>query len=85
MRKATVLDNPLLELREPAPASSVSTQFVVFNLFGDYILPHGGSIWTNNLLRLLELLDIGERAARSTLSLSLGMGDFIDELARVVE
>jgi len=44
-----------------------------------------GSIWTNNLLRLLELLDIGERAARSTLSLSLGMGDFIDELARVVE
>ncbi|MCU0495165.1 MAG: hypothetical protein MUD01_26560 [Chloroflexaceae bacterium] len=48
------------------PASS--TQFVIFNLFGDYILPRGGSIWTHNLLRLLELLGIGERAARSTLS-----------------
>jgi phenylacetic acid degradation operon negative regulatory protein len=47
---------------------AASTQFVVFNLFGDYLLPRGGSIWTHNLLRLLELLGIGERAARSTLS-----------------
>lgn len=47
---------------------AVSTQFVIFNLFGDYILPRGGGIWTNNLLRLLGLLGIGERAARSTLS-----------------
>jgi phenylacetic acid degradation operon negative regulatory protein len=46
---------------------SLSTQFVLFNLFGDYILPRGGVIWTNNLLRLLDLLGIGERAARSTL------------------
>lgn len=53
----------------PAEAqAAVSTQFVVFNLFGDYILPRGGAIWTNNLLRLLEQLGIGERAARSTLS-----------------
>jgi len=53
---------------EPEGSPPVSTQFVIFNLFGDYILPRGGSIWTNNLLRLLGLLGIGERAARSTLS-----------------
>ncbi len=50
------------------PQGAVSTQFVIFNLFGDYILPRGGAIWTNNLLRMLGLLGIGERAARSTLS-----------------
>lgn len=54
-----------MEQREP---QGVSTQFVIFNLFGDYILPRGGGIWTNNLLRLLDLLGVGERAARSTLS-----------------
>jgi phenylacetic acid degradation operon negative regulatory protein len=59
-----------MDPHEPATAhqGAVSTQFVVFNLFGDYILPRGGGIWTNNLLRLLDLLGIGERAARSTLS-----------------
>lgn len=51
-----------------AAGRSVSTQFVVFNLFGDYILPRGGSIWTSDLLRLLGLLGVGERAARSTLA-----------------
>lgn len=45
-----------------------STQFYLFNLFGDYILPHGGRIWTSNLLYLLQLLDVSERAARTTLS-----------------
>jgi phenylacetic acid degradation operon negative regulatory protein len=58
-----------MELQNPAtqPQGAVSTQFVIFNLFGDYILPRGGNIWTNNLLQLLELLGIGERASRSTL------------------
>ncbi|MFQ5399267.1 MAG: PaaX family transcriptional regulator C-terminal domain-containing protein [Anaerolineae bacterium] len=45
-----------------------STQFYLFNLFADYIVPRGGRIWTNDLLYLLNLLGVGERAARSTLS-----------------
>lgn len=63
-------DEAASDPQEPAagPQGAVSTQFVIFNLFGDYILPRGGSIWTNNLLRLLGLLGVGERAARSTLS-----------------
>jgi phenylacetic acid degradation operon negative regulatory protein len=47
---------------------SVRTQFLVFTLFGDYILPRGGTIWTSDLLYLLELLGVSERAARSALS-----------------
>lgn len=47
---------------------SVRTQFLVFTLFGDYFLPRGGRIWTSQLLQLLALLGVSERAARSTLS-----------------
>ncbi len=47
---------------------TVQTQFLVFTLFGDYILPRGGNIWTSDLLYLLELLGVSERAARSVLS-----------------
>ena len=54
-----------------------STQFYLFNLFGDYILPRGGCIWLNDLLYLLELLDVGERAARSTLSRMKQRGWFV--------
>lgn len=46
----------------------MSTQFLIFNLFGDYILPRGGRIWAGSLLHLLDLLGVSERAARSTLS-----------------
>jgi phenylacetic acid degradation operon negative regulatory protein len=47
---------------------SVRTQFLIFTLFGEYILPRGGSAWTSGLLHLLRLLEVSERAARSTLS-----------------
>lgn len=46
-----------------------STQFFVFNLFADYILPYkGGWAWMHELLYLLELLGVSNRAARTTLS-----------------
>ncbi len=46
-----------------------STQFFVFNLFADYILPHkNGWAWTHELLYLLDLLGVSDRAARTTLS-----------------
>jgi|SRR3990170_581613 len=47
---------------------SIRTQILIFTLFGEYIAPHGGSVWTGSLLRLLEALGVSERAARSTLS-----------------
>jgi phenylacetic acid degradation operon negative regulatory protein len=47
---------------------SVRTQFLIFTLFGEFILARGGSIWTSSLLSLLSHLDVGEHAARITLS-----------------
>jgi phenylacetic acid degradation operon negative regulatory protein len=46
----------------------LQTQFIIFVLFGDVILPRGGWVWTSSLLRMLEVLGVTERAARSTLS-----------------
>lgn len=52
----------------PPTTPSVRTQFLIFTLFGEFILPRGGSIWTSSLIRLLDQLGVGERAARLTLS-----------------
>jgi phenylacetic acid degradation operon negative regulatory protein len=46
----------------------VQTQFLIFTLFGDYVAERGGKIWTGNLLHLMGLLGVSERAVRSTLS-----------------
>jgi phenylacetic acid degradation operon negative regulatory protein len=46
----------------------VRTQFLIFTLFGDYVTYRGGKIWTSNLIYLMELLGVSERAVRSTLS-----------------
>jgi phenylacetic acid degradation operon negative regulatory protein len=46
----------------------VRTQFMIFTLFGDYILERDGKIWTSSLLKLMKLLNLSERAVRSTLS-----------------
>lgn len=49
-------------------ARPVRTQFLIFTLFGEYIVQHGGKVWTSSLLYLMDLLGISERAVRSTLS-----------------
>jgi phenylacetic acid degradation operon negative regulatory protein len=53
---------------DPENQPSVRTQFLVFTLFGEYVMMRGGKIWTGDLLKLLRLLGVSERAARSTLS-----------------
>ncbi len=47
---------------------TLQTQFIIFVLFGDIIMPRGGQVWASGLLSLLKLLGVSERAARSTLS-----------------
>lgn len=61
--------------------SATKTQFIIFNLFGDYILQRGGQIWTADLLYLLKLLDINEGAARATLLRLVRKGWFINHKA----
>ena len=57
-----------MELDSPT-RSGASTPFYIFNLFADYILPYkDGAAWTQELVYLLGLLGLGERAARTTLS-----------------
>lgn len=46
----------------------IRTQFLIFTLFGEYVVQRGGKIWTSSLLHLMSLLDLNERAVRSTLS-----------------
>lgn len=53
----------------PTPRAGSSTQFYIFNLFADYILPYkNGTAWTQELVYLLGLLGQSEQAARTTLS-----------------
>ena len=66
-----------LETVELVTRPTNSTQFYLFNLFADYIMPRGGAIWTNDLLYLLKLLGVSERAARSTLSRMKRRGWFV--------
>ena len=47
---------------------ALSTQHLIFNLFGDYLAAPGQAVATAGLLEVLSLLGVGERAARSTLS-----------------
>jgi len=47
---------------------ALSTQHLIFNLFGDYLAAPAQAVATAGLLEVLSLLGVGERAARSTLS-----------------
>ncbi len=49
-------------------SAPIRTQFLIFTLFGDYVMERGGGIWTSDLLYLMDQLGISERAVRSTLS-----------------
>lgn len=46
----------------------VRTQFLIFTLFGEYVVQRGGMVWTSSLLYLMGLLGVSDRAVRSTLS-----------------
>jgi phenylacetic acid degradation operon negative regulatory protein len=57
-----------LDLEHPTWTTQ-STQFCIFNLFADYILPYNnGWARTDRMLHLLGLLGVSDRAARTTLA-----------------
>lgn len=55
---------------QPSSGSlSIRPKDLIFTLFGDYIRPRGGEIWTGSLIRLMKLLGVPSgQAVRSTLS-----------------
>ncbi|WP_193180272.1 PaaX family transcriptional regulator [Nisaea sediminum] len=50
----------LLEDLKPRAKSLIVT------VFGDAILPHGGEVWLGDLIRLMEVFEIGERLVRTS-------------------
>ncbi|MCP5099810.1 MAG: hypothetical protein GY943_30005 [Chloroflexi bacterium] len=54
--------------REVLEKPPVQTQFQIFTLFGEFVLLRDGKIWTKDLLYLMEVLGMSERAVRSVLS-----------------
>lgn len=52
-----------------ATSLSIRPKDLILTLFGDYIRPRGGEIWTGSLIRLMKLLGVPSgQAVRSTLS-----------------
>lgn len=63
--RVSSLSSPRAAQSERAPYRA---QFLFFTLFGDYVIPRGGTIRTADILHLVGLLGVSERAARVTLS-----------------
>ncbi|WP_193170480.1 PaaX family transcriptional regulator [Nisaea nitritireducens] len=38
---------------------------LIVTVYGDAILPHGGTAWLSDLIRLMEVFDVGERVVRT--------------------
>lgn len=67
-RVLAILEGMITDLQS-VTRTPQSTQFYIFNLFADYVLPYNnGWAWTDDLLYLFDLLGLSERAVRTTLS-----------------
>lgn len=55
-------------VRRKKESPTVRTQFLIFTLFGDYVMDRRSEIWTSDLLYFMGLLGVSERAVRSALS-----------------
>jgi phenylacetic acid degradation operon negative regulatory protein len=47
--------------QHPARANSL-----LITLYGDFIAPHGGTVWLGSVIKLVELLGLNERVVRTT-------------------
>ncbi|MCZ7568197.1 MAG: hypothetical protein M5U01_06375 [Ardenticatenaceae bacterium] len=65
-----MFSNPSTDGEQPSSLSpSIRPKNLILTLFGDYIRPRGGEIWTGSLIRLMKLLGVPSgQAVRSTLS-----------------
>ena len=50
------------------PRSGSSAKALLLTILGELVLPHGGTVWTQTVVRLLELFDIEERNARQAVA-----------------
>ncbi|KAA5605728.1 phenylacetic acid degradation operon negative regulatory protein PaaX [Roseospira marina] len=62
MPRAHRLDDQIGRLREAVPLRAKS---LIVTIYGDSILPHGGSTWLGSLIRLVAPLGLSERMVRT--------------------
>jgi phenylacetic acid degradation operon negative regulatory protein len=61
------------------PRSGSSAKALLLTVFGELVLPRGGTVWTQTVVRLLHLLDIEERNARQALARLAEQGSVTSE------
>ncbi|MQX38115.1 phenylacetic acid degradation operon negative regulatory protein PaaX [Roseospira navarrensis] len=62
MSRATRLDDRIGQVMDAIPLRAKS---LIVTIYGDGILPHGGSTWLGSLIRLVEPLGVSERMVRT--------------------
>ena len=59
---------PLTEILRHLRAEPSRTWSVIITVFGDAIVPRGGSVWLGTLVRFFAALDIGDGVVRTAVS-----------------
>jgi len=62
MSRGSRLDDQIARLKE---AITLRAKSLIVTIYGDGILPHGGSTWLGSLIRLVEPLGLSERMVRT--------------------
>src|SRR5881394_1470472 len=50
------------------PRAGSSARAVLFTILGEFVLPRGGSAWTQSLIEALAVVEVDERNARQALT-----------------
>jgi len=62
----SISSDPLSALaRNTLTALKPRAKSLIVTIYGDAILPHGGTAWLSDLIKLMEVLNIGERVVRT--------------------
>jgi phenylacetic acid degradation operon negative regulatory protein len=61
------------------PRSGSSAKALLLTVLGELVLPHGGTVWTQTVVRLLDLLDVEERNARQAMARLAEQGIVVSE------
>ena len=59
---------PMLGARRDGAAGVDSSRGLLMTLLGEFVMPDGGSVWTQTLVAALALLDVRDKAARQALA-----------------
>src|SRR5262245_30400059 len=61
--KSRYIDQWIADYREQRPARANS---LIITIYGDFIAPHGGTIWLGSVIKLVEPLGLNERVVRTS-------------------